>query len=991
MSAISAPPLEASVRHHERRLLEAAARNGRDRAGPHAWADRFIERLMDAPRFRANALRFIDVLPSLSDDRDLLRHLREYFADGELALPGILKWGMALDTSWTARPTAAIVRRLLTSLSARFLGGADAAAALSTAHKLSQSGCACSLDLVGEAVVSETEAQHYQRRYMDLIDQAAATANTRLSASRTVGRDSREMPQLQLSLKLSSLYSQITPLDPEGSAASIAQALRPLLLRARARKLSVCLDMEHYDYKDVVLKCFKDLLIEPELKDWPDAGIAIQAYLRDTERDVDALIEWARHRGTPVTVRLVRGAYWDYEMILARQHGWPIPVWQQKNQTDDCYARCLEKLLNNHIVIKTAVATHNMASQAQAMALAEHLGLGKDQLEFQMLYGMAPTLRVALPELGYRLRIYLPFGEPLPAMAYLVRRLLENSSSQSFQNLFRATEPKIDKHRSPAEIPRIQDIFPKPSEHRFVNEPTRRFTEHAERQAFAETIKRIQGETQRHYPLIIGGRPVETGKSLESRNPARPEELIGTVTAAGGPEADQAIAGAVRALPGWSTLSVEDRVAVLQRAAILLQERRNEFAAWEILEAGKGWREADADVCEAIDFIRFYCNEALRLRQVRYGNVAGENNRYAYLPRGVGLVIPPWNFPLAILTGLLSAAVVTGNTVVLKPSSQTPVIAALFVALLHEAGLPAGVVQFLPGRGATLGDALVSDPRVHFIAFTGSIGVGSRIHRLAAGLAPGQTHFKHVIAEMGGKNAIIVDSDADLDDAVPAIVQSAFGYQGQKCSACSRVIGIGTVYAALLDRLVEATRSLTMGTPEDPGVFLGPVIDATARGRIAAAIEQGHQDAKLALQFDAQDAGPGYFVGPAIFCDVPPHCPLAQEEIFGPVLSLLPARDFAQALALANHSQYALTGGLYSRSPARIAQAEREFKVGNLYINRQITGALVGRQPFGGFKLSGLGTQAGGRDYLLQFLLPRTVTENTLRRGFAPDATGGAA
>jgi RHH-type proline utilization regulon transcriptional repressor/proline dehydrogenase/delta 1-pyrroline-5-carboxylate dehydrogenase len=984
MAAISVPSLETTAKHYERQLLEAAESARAERIGAKAWADRFIDRLMDDSQFRTQALRFIDVLPSLSDDRDLLRHLREYFADDDLALPTIFKWGLDLDTSWTSRPAAAAVRGLLTYLSARFLGGADNAAALTTAQKLWNSGCACSLDLVGEAVVSEADAQRYQRQYLDLIDQAATTVNAWQSASASVNGD---MPKLQLSLKLSSLYSQITPLDPEGSAANIARALRPLLLRARERQLSVCLDMEQYDYKDVVLRCFKDLLMEPAFKDWPDAGIAIQAYLRDTERDLDALIEWARQRATPVNVRLVRGAYWDYETIIARQNGWPIPVWQQKQQTDECYSRCIEKLLKNHIVIKTAVATHNLTSQAQAIALAEHLGLGKDGLEFQMLYGMAPMLQASLPGLGYRLRMYLPFGKPLPAMAYLVRRLLENSSSQSFQNLFRATPPRINAHSTPTTIARIKDSVPEPPEQRFINEPMRRFIDDAERQAFAKTIARVQGETQQHYPLVIDGQPVKTGTCIDSRNPAKPEELIGTVAAAGANEADSAIAGARRALPAWLSLNVEGRAAVLQKAAALLQLRRDEFAAWEVLEAGKGWREADADVCEAIDFIRFYCDEALRLLKPRSGDVAGENNRYAYLARGVGLVIPPWNFPLAILTGMLSAALVTGNTVVLKPSSQTPVIAARFVALLHEAGLPPGVAQFLPGRGDSLGDALVTDPRIHFIAFTGSKEVGSHIHQLAAGLAPGQTHFKHLIAEMGGKNAIIVDSDADLDDAVPAIVQSAFGYQGQKCSACSRVVCVGPVYASLLERLVEATRSLKMGDPKDPGMFLGPVIDARARERILAAIEQAQHDAKLALQRDAKDAGPGYFVGPAIFYDVPPDCALAQEEIFGPVLSLLPARDFDQALALANESQYALTGGVYSRSPAHIALAEREFQVGNLYINRKITGALVGRQPFGGFKLSGLGTQAGGRDYLLQFLLPRTITENTLRHGFAPEDT----
>jgi len=364
--------------------------------------------------------------------------------------------------------------------------------------------------------------------------------------------------------------------------------------------------------------------------------------------------------------------------------------------------------------------------------------------------------------------------------------------------------------------------------------------------------------------------------------------------------------------------------------------------------------------------------------------VPGETNCYCYRPRGLGLVIPPWNFPLAILAGMLSATLAAGNCALLKPSSDTPVIAARFMGLLAEAGLPPGVAGLLPGPGAEIGEHLADHPAIHLVAFTGSRAVGCRLLERAARLAPGQDHVKKVIAEMGGKNAIIVDASADLDEAVAGILQSAFGYQGQKCSACSRVIVVGEIYARLVARLAEAAGDLVMALPWEPYCDIGPVINAAARRRIESLVEQAHQWGTPVFRGKVPKDLCGHYVAPAMFKDVEPHSPLAQEEIFGPVLALMPARDFDQALQMANDTAYALTGGVYSRSPAHLRRAKERFRVGNLYLNRGITGALVGRQPFGGFKLSGIGSKAGGPDYLLQFMEPRCITENTLRRGVAP-------
>jgi RHH-type proline utilization regulon transcriptional repressor/proline dehydrogenase/delta 1-pyrroline-5-carboxylate dehydrogenase len=409
-----------------------------------------------------------------------------------------------------------------------------------------------------------------------------------------------------------------------------------------------------------------------------------------------------------------------------------------------------------------------------------------------------------------------------------------------------------------------------------------------------------------------------------------------------------------------------------------------------VYECGKGWREADADVCEAIDFCEYYAASAERL-QGRGVDVPGEENRFVYRPRGVAAVIAPWNFPLAILTGMTTAALVTGNTVVMKPAEQSSIVGAQLMEIFREVGLPPGVLNFLPGPGETVGAALVEHPAVAIIAFTGSRQVGLAINARAAQVSL-STHVgvKRVIAEMGGKNAIVVDDDADLDEAVQGVVKSAFGYQGQKCSACSRAIVLAGVHDTFLARLVEATRSLSIGPAEDPGNRLGPVIDEESRQRILKYIELGRKEAREALRMDVGKlAEEGFYVGPHVFSEVKPDARIAQEEIFGPVLAVLRAPDLDQAIRLANSTDYALTGGIFSRSPANIDRARHEIQVGNLYINRPITGALVGRQPFGGFKMSGIGSQAGGPDYLLQFVIPRTITENTLRRGFAPPAVKG--
>ena len=437
--------------------------------------------------------------------------------------------------------------------------------------------------------------------------------------------------------------------------------------------------------------------------------------------------------------------------------------------------------------------------------------------------------------------------------------------------------------------------------------------------------------------------------------------------------------------PHGETLPLKNAQILLKRSAQILRRRRFELAAWEVYECGKQWREADADIAEAIDYCEFYAREMLRLSHPRRRDVVRRRKRIFLRTHRLPSQ-SPWNFPMAILCGMTTAALVAGNSTIMKPAEQSSVIAAKLMEVFQEAGFPAGVVQYLPGVGEEIGPTLVGHPDVSIIAFTGSRGVGLSINQLAAQTPAGQTQVKRVITEMGGKNATIIDDDADLDEAVHAVAAGAFGYAGQKCSAASRAIVLDAIYPQFLSRLIEVTRSLRVGPAEDPGTFIGPVIDATARDRILKMIEIGKQEATLAFAGEIGElAGEGYYIPPHIFADVRASARIAQEEIFGPVLCAMRARDLDDAISIANGTPYALTGGLHSRSPRNIEKVRREFRVGNLYINRKITGALIDRQPFGGFKLSGTGPKAGGPDYIPQFMHARTITENTLRHGFAPN------
>ncbi len=510
----------------------------------------------------------------------------------------------------------------------------------------------------------------------------------------------------------------------------------------------------------------------------------------------------------------------------------------------------------------------------------------------------------------------------------------------------------------------------------FKNEPLTDFNKEENARAMRAAIEKVRSELGREYDLVIGGKRVKTSGKLKSINPAKPSELVGLFQKAGDSEVEPAMHAALQAFESWSRTPIEERAALVWRAGQIIRERKHEFSAWMVFEVGKNWAEADADTAETIDFCEFYPREMLRLSKAEPPvQLPGERDYLRYIPLGVGIVIPPWNFPGAIMAGMTLASIVAGNTVILKPSSDSPAICRFFFSILEEAGLPDGVVNFCPGAGATFGDKLVAHPKTRFIAFTGSREIGLRINQVAATHQPGQIWIKRTVLEMGGKDAIVVDADADVDSAVEGVAQAAFGFQGQKCSACSRLILDEKIYDAFLQKLKARVEKITVGDPtKNPA--MGPVINESSMKSIMEYIEQGKKDGRLISGGKRRaDLGEGYFLEPTIFADIPAGSKLEQEEIFGPVLAVIRSRNFEHALEIANDTEFGLTGAIYSISREKIERGKREFHVGNLYINRKCTGAIVGAHPFGGFNMSGTDSKAGGPDYLYLFTQAKSIGE----------------
>ncbi len=1023
------------------------------------WMGKVLDWCMRDDAFKVEMFRFIDVFPALTRPESVARHLKEYFSGSRDGIPSVLKWGIRFlpPGNLAGKVIAKTVARNVAAMGKQFIVGETPYEALPILRDLRSSGLAFSVDLLGEAAVSEREAEDYLERYLELLDILDADqgswptfgsgaggfsgAGGSGGSAGTANLDWGVVPKAHVSIKASAMNSQMDAKSFNYSVNVAKERLRPIFRKAAGMGAFVTLDMEHTALKDLTLALYRSISEEREFRDYPYSGIAVQAYLRETEQDVRELIQWARNLGKRFTIRLVKGAYWDAEVIWARQKNWPIPVFTSKHETDASFERIARLILENHEWVRLGCASHNIRSISYVMELAAHMGLPGDACEFQVLYGMAEPVRNALLKAGLPVRLYAPVGDMIPGMAYLVRRLLENTANESFlRQSFVVGVPKEELLRNPLELlegevtafragnghpsgatraraatdrpsgiathtrstdtesivydeyhepgrgggTRGSDALSRAGVSPFLNEPPADWTVSSNRKQFRNALDKMRRSFPLRVPLHIGGKSYSTRSEIRSANPNKTSEVVGIVAAAGRLEAERAVDAAVAAFPEWRDTPPDVRAGYLFRAAEAARSMRAELSALEVFEVGKTWSEADADVCEAIDFLEYYGREMIGLGAPRrMGRVPGEMSVLFYEPRGVAAVVAPWNFPFAIPVGMVSAAIVTGNTVVFKPSSQSAVTGSMIYRIFEKSKLPPGVLNFLPGPGGEIGDFLVSHPDVALIAFTGSKEVGVRIIELARTVPDGSFGVKNVIAEMGGKNAIIVDADADLDEAVQHVLHSAFDYQGQKCSACSRLIVLEENYDKVVERLKAAAESVHLGPTEDPRSFMGAVVDESAMRKILHYIEIGKQEGAVLLERRPSETG-GNFVPLTIFENIRPEHRLANEEIFGPVLSIMKAHDFDEALDIANNTRYALTGAVFSRSPANIDRARREFRVGNLYINRGCTGAIVGRHPFGGFKMSGIGSKAGGPDYLLQFMIPRNVAENTLRRGFAP-------
>lgn len=960
------------------------------------WTGKVMEWCMKNEDFKTEMFRFIDVLPTLTSKESLSKHFTEYFCGSDQNFPMTVQMGLvgACHTDLIAKKTAQSVAENIEKMGQSFIAAVTPEKALSVLEDLRSQGMAFSADLLGEEVVSEKEAESYLDRYLELFNILGnAQKDWEPLGSSDGDLDWGHAPKVNVSIKPSAMYSQMSPRAFDYSVARAKARLKPIFQKAVGIGAQVYLDMEHYDLKNLTLALYRSLLEDPEFKDYPHSGIAMQAYLRDTQEDLQNLVKWGRKRKQRFSVRLVKGAYWDSEVVWARQRNWPVPVFTNKHETDANFEMLARYLMENHESVNFACASQNIRTVAYVIEMAKELKVPEERLEYQILYGMAEPVRNALRSAGLPLRLYAPIGEMIPGMAYLVRRLLENTANESFlmQSFAEGVSREVllkspllyleEQQRSLGDSAEVPENAHRTS---FRNEPHWDWSLKENREQFSKALTRVRKAFPYDIPIHIGGKKIKTGQEISSTNPNNPEEVVGVVASAGVEEAEKAVSAAKAALPSWRDTDPGGRAEYLFKAADVARKMRDELAALQVYEVGKNWSEAGADVCEAIDFLEYYGREMLRLATPqRMGKVPGEVSHLFYEPRGVVAVIAPWNFPLAISTGMTSAALMTGNTVVYKPSSQSSVIGAMMCQIFEKTKLPRGVLNFLPGPGSEIGKTLVTHPDVALIAFTGSREVGLEIIERASKTSEGSLHIKRVVAELGGKNAIILDADADLDEAINHVLHSSFGYQGQKCSACSRVIVLDEIYDKFVERFKEAALSVQLGPAEDPKTFAGAVIDARAKEKILSYIEIGRREGKLLLERDLTEAK-GHFVPLTVFTEIRPEHRIAQEEIFGPVLAVIRVRDFDEALNVANSTPYALTGSLFSRSPENIARAKHGFRVGNLYINRGCAGAVVGRHPFGGFKLSGVGSKSGGPDYLLQFMIPRNIAENTIRSGFAP-------
>lgn len=1004
----SSSAVEREIRAFARELAAASTPSRPERVRNRASASALAMALATRrPDFKTHLFRFVDVVPACTSPGDVTAHLREELDRPES--PVTVRAGL-----WAAGQVpggdvlaAGVARAGIRQMARQFIIGEKIDDVVGKIAARWVDGFASTVDLLGEKTLTLADADSYAARVSESLDALVAAARAWPSRPLLERDPFGPIGRVNLSIKPTALAPRMHALTEDLGVAEAVERLAPILDRARAAGATIHIDAEHDETKDAT-----HALLTEIGRRWPDGpalGCVVQAYRRDAGDDLAALIGWSTDTlRTPLQVRLVKGAYWDAETIAARAHGWDNPLFEVKSASDANYELCAAELAAGAAAgaVRPAFASHNLRSIAAAVVACRHEGLDDSAFEVQVLHGMAEPLHHGLRDIGLRTRVYSPMGDLIPGMSYLVRRLLENTANESFVRQQWSEGADLDEALA-APIagpnPTAAPTADRRSEEdamsvtaSFRNEPLAEVRREPVRRRLRAAVSDVERGLGFEVPVIIDGRRRAGGggsggdgggdgdDTLPSVDPGRTARVVAVQALASADQANEAVAVAHGALADWGGRPVSERAAVLRTAADLLRRRKDHLAALIAIEAGKPIAEADGDVGEALDFWTYYADAAVRLDATGLAQVPGERNDLRWRPRGVTAVISPWNFPLAIPAGMVGAALVTGNPVVFKPAEQTPAVALRMVEILHQAGVPPAALALLPGLGEVVGPVLVEHPDVATIAFTGSRAVGLDIVRRAGATPAGQRMVKRVSAEMGGKNPVIVDLDADLDVTVPALVAGAFGYAGQKCSATARVLVPEQLVDQLATRLVGAVNVLTIGHPTDPANAMGPLIDADAVDRVERYRKVAADEGDVVAQRDDVPDG-GFYVGPTVVVVLDRRARVATEEIFGPLLTIVAVADFDDALAAANDTDYALTAGIFSRTPSHIDEAARRLDAGNIYVNRATTGAMVARQPFGGHKLSGSGAKTGGPGYLEQFATPVVVTENTQRQGFAPD------
>ena len=972
------------------------------------WYKKMLSWTMNNHSLKTRLFHFIDVLSSLSEseDKKVLSIFNEYFKDQEL---GFIGSGLGKVSPGLFVKN---IKKQVQQVAKIFITGANVEEALPVLQKNWNNNLAFSIDILNEATLSEKEAQDCFNQYMELMDTLNQNIKTWPQKERLQSDSLGPLPSINVSVKASSIFSQIKVEAWEYSKEEIKKRLRPLYRKAIENFIFINLDVEHYEHKDLLMETFKELLGEEEFKNYPHFGIVIQTYLRESFEDLQRLVRFAEQRGKSITIRLVKGAYWDSEVLLARQKNWPIPVYTRKAETDVNFEKCAKYLFENSQKVKIAIGSHNIRSISYCLAL--HKLYPKAQMEFQVLYGMGEGLAQALLEKKYCVRLYSTIGELIPGMSYLVRRLLENSANQSFvlSSFLKNKKPeelladpgKILSSMKPEEKkPDLRDLrvnLPEPlladpdkhliepkQKEIFQNHPLLDFSKKENRENFQIALKKVKKQFPVEVPLILQGKKVKSPEILKRENPSQTDYIISNSFLASKEQAEQAVSYTHSFFEEWKLSSPRKRIENTKKLASLLQQKELELAALQVFEVGKTWKEAQADVAEAIDFCNYYALSYEKLIQKKKtSETAGEESFFHYEAIGPTAVISPWNFPLAILTGMTVAPLLCGNPVLIKPSAQSALTGLRLAELLSESGFPKESFAFLPGKGEVIGDYLVSHSKVSIISFTGSFEVGAQIIKKAGQINKDQKDIKKCIVEMGGKNAIVVDSSADLDEAIRGILDSAFGFQGQKCSACSRVVVVEDVYRNFSERFIPAVESLVVGSSEKPEVSVGPLVDERAFTRIKSFMEQEKNKKLYEGKYkNSTDSLSSWIRPPVVYHVEDENADLMQRELFAPVLAVFKVKNLDEAIQQVNKTSFGLTAGFYSRQPSHIEKFKSLVEVGNVYVNRNCTGALVERHPFGGRKMSGLGSKTGGPEYLKQFLHTKILTENKMRRGFSPE------